>query len=205
LAQNSEKTMRLVNFKQKLEKKIEDLETELKEQQTMLETVNQLILEKGFKRPEIPKQEAIREAPSPEEEESLGHETEASIHAEVVEGEQEVTELCAADGELLARAYSDGHSLRVIPVEGKNFYVNVSPFGNFLVERVLTKMQERDAELARMGKLSTASIFSYNITRDGDLIKEISIKNIDRERLKELNSSIRWTLEKMYEKMTSEN
>jgi hypothetical protein len=44
-------------------------------------------------------------------------------------------------------------------------------------------------------------MFSYNIVRENDLIREIIIKNVDEERLKELKSSIRWTFEKMYEKM----
>jgi hypothetical protein len=46
-------------------------------------------------------------------------------------------------------------------------------------------------------------MFAYNIMREGDLIREIVIKNVDDDRLKELKSSIRWTLEKMYEKMKS--
>jgi hypothetical protein len=46
-------------------------------------------------------------------------------------------------------------------------------------------------------------MFSYNIVREGDLIREIIIKNVDDERVKELKSSIRWTFEKMFEKMKS--
>jgi hypothetical protein len=46
-------------------------------------------------------------------------------------------------------------------------------------------------------------MFAYNIICEGDLIREIVIKNAGEERLRELKSSIRWTLEKMYEKMKS--
>jgi hypothetical protein len=66
-------------------------------------------------------------------------------------------------------------------------------------------MQERDNELARAGQLSSDKIFRYIIVREGDIIREIVIKNTDPERLKELKSSIRWTLEKMYEKMKSQS
>jgi hypothetical protein len=66
-------------------------------------------------------------------------------------------------------------------------------------------MQERDSELARAGQLSPDKILCYNIVREGDIIREIDIKNTDPERLKELKSSIRWTLEKMYEKMKTQN
>ncbi|MGF3521999.1 MAG: hypothetical protein ACQXXJ_02750 [Candidatus Bathyarchaeia archaeon] len=61
-------------------------------------------------------------------------------------------------------------------------------------------MQEKDSELVRLKQLPPEKMFAYNIVREDDLIREIVIKNVDEERLKELKSSIRWTLEKMYEK-----
>ena len=91
----------------------------------------------------------------------------------------------------------------MLPDESKNFSVNTPPFGNFLVEKVFAKMQEKDSELVRAKQLKQDKIFTYNIIREGDLIREIVIRNVDEERLKELKSSIRWTFEKMYEKMKS--
>jgi len=44
-------------------------------------------------------------------------------------------------------------------------------------------------------------MFTYTLVKEGELIREIIIKNADDERLKELKSSIRWTFEKMYEKV----
>ncbi|HSQ49284.1 MAG TPA: hypothetical protein VLL96_06360, partial [Candidatus Deferrimicrobiaceae bacterium] len=70
-------------------------------------------------------------------------------------------------------------------------------------EKVFAKMQEKDKELVRLGQMSTEKMFSYNIVREQDLIREIVIKNVDHDRLKELKSSIRWTFEKMFEKMKS--
>lgn len=101
--------------------------------------------------------------------------------------------------------YVAGDSLRVVPAKDKLFNVNTPPFKHFLVERVLTKMQERDGELVRSGELSPERIFCFDVFRDGDVILEITVKNVDSERLRELKSSIRWTLEKMYEKMTGKS
>jgi hypothetical protein len=95
--------------------------------------------------------------------------------------------------------------LRVVPAEDKTFDINTPPFSQFLVERVLTKMQERDNELVRTGHLGPDKIFSYSIVQEGDVIREIVIRNVDADRLRELKSSIRWTLEKMYEKMRSQD
>jgi hypothetical protein len=62
------------------------------------------------------------------------------------------------------------------------------------------KMQDKDDELVREGQLTTDKKFAYDIVSEGDLLREIVLKNVDEDRLKELKSSIRWTLEKMYEK-----
>ena len=64
-------------------------------------------------------------------------------------------------------------------------------------------MHDKDVELARNHQLSSDKIFTFNIVKEQDLIREIIIQNVDDERLKELKSSIRWTLEKMHEKMKS--
>ena len=103
--------------------------------------------------------------------------------------------------EPLALIIFDKQGMHVMPDESKNFSVNTPPFTNFLVEKVFAKMQEKDSELVRTKQLAADKMFSYNIVREGDLIREIIIRNVDEERLKELKSSIRWTFEKMYEKM----
>ncbi len=116
---------------------------------------------------------------------------------------ESVIPLKTMNDEPLAIIYVDKQSLHVLPDESKNFSVNTPPFSHFLVERVLAKMQEKDSELVRLGQLTPDRMFAYNIIREGDLIREIVIRNTDEERLRELKSSIRWTLEKMYEKMKS--
>lgn len=196
--QDAEKIKKLIVFKKKLEEKVEDLESELKELQAMLETVNSILLEKGFKRAEITKPLAKVEALPPKEEVAVEH---APSQMEY----ESITELKAVTGEFLANLYVSGNSLRVVLAEDKNFNVNTPPFTPFLVERVLAKMHEKDSELARAGQLAPDKVFSYNIVREGDIIREITIKNLGETRLRELKSSIRWTLEKMYEKMKSQS
>lgn len=201
MSQEAERVKRIVDFKERLEKKIEKLELQLKDHNALLETVNELLLEKGFRRPELPKQQNTQVLSSRETEHL---EPEARLQSEEnVTGN--VTDLMSADGVLLAKLYCEGRFARVVPASSMCFNVNVSPFSQFLVERVLAKMQERDSELVRMGKLQAADIFSYSIVRDGEVVQEITLKNFDEERLKELTSSVRWTLEKMYEKTKCES
>ena len=198
MSQDSEKIKRLVSFKQKLEKRVEELELELKELQATLEAINSILIEKGFKHAEITKPPAEIEALPPKEEVMVEPSPQPST-------EYESVPLRAVTGELLATLYVSEDSLRMVPAEDKNFNVNTPPFTPFLVERVFAKMQEKDNELARSGQIATEKVFFYNIVREGDVIREITIKHVDQDRLRELKSSIRWTLEKMYEKMKSQS
>lgn len=198
--EEAEKIKKLVAFKKKLEKRVRNLESELKELQIILEMVDGLLLEKGFKRAEIVKTPAMAETLSPKEEAVKP----PSYAAPTTEYES-VIPLKTFTGELLASLHLSEDSLRVVLAEDKNFNSNTPPFTQFLVERVLAKMKEKDNESAQSGQLTPDKIFSYDIVQDGDVIREIAIKNVDANRLRELKSSIRWTLEKMYEKMKTQS
>jgi hypothetical protein len=202
MAQDAERIRKIIAFKENLEKRVAQLETELKETQATLDAVNSILLEKGFKRVEMPKEPAPSETPPQKEETAT--EFEPGPYVPQPQESENVMLLKTVAGEVLASVLVDDGSMRILPAHDKEFDVNMAPFSQFLVERVLTKMQERDSESARTGQLEPDRIFSYNIVRDGNIIREISIKNVDPERLRELKSSIRWTLEKMYEKMKTQ-
>jgi len=194
MSEEAEKIKKFVAFKKKLEKKVEGLESELNEQRLMLEAVNSILLEKGFKRAEIAKTPVTAEV-SPVKEEAL-----VELPPQPSTESENVIPLKTVTGEPLATLYINQDSLRIALAEDKDFNINTPPFTQFLVERVLAKMQEKDSELARAGQLTADKIFSYNIVQEGDIIHEMVIKNFDANRLRELKSSIRWTLEKMCEK-----
>jgi hypothetical protein len=192
----------MIAFKKRLEEQLEKLAAETAETQATLDVVNQILLEKGFKRgdikevaaPELPK-EVVLPKQEPEA-------PKAPLTQQHTEPESVIPLKTMAD-EPLALMYFDKQTIHVYPDETKNFSVNTPPFTNFLVEKVFAKMQEKDKELVRLGQMTAQKMFSYSIVREGDEIREIVIKNVDDERLKELKSSIRWTFEKMYEKMKS--
>src|SRR3972149_1144873 len=195
MSQDSEKLKALVNFKRKLEKRIEELDAEMKEASATLEAVNSVLLEKGFKRGDI------KEVKEPKEEAPTA--VDVAVKAEKPAEPESVIPLKTMDDEPLAIIYVDKEALHILPDESKNFSVNTPPFQAGLVERVLAKMQEKDSELVRLGQLAAYKMFAYNIVSEGDSIRAIGIRNVDEDRLRELKSSLRWTLEKMYEKTKS--
>lgn len=193
MTQEAGRIKKIVAFKKKVERRVGELESELKELRSILEVVDSILLEKGFKRAEITEKPAAAEI-SPVEEAQVPPPPQPSAKY------GKAIPLKAVTGELLANLYINQNSMRVVLAEDKNFSVNTPPFTQFLVERVLEKMKEKDNELARTGKLTPDEIFSYNIVQEGDRIRELVIENFSDKRLKELKSSTRWTLEKMYEK-----
>ena len=194
-----EKLKKLAELRILLEKRVKEMETELDGLRALLDFVNAALVERSFKRAEIAKP-----APAPTEEKLMPP---SPLPAEVevapppvLEHEQAVP-IKTATGELLANLYMDEDSMRVVVAEDKRFTVDIPPFMAFLVERVLVKMQEKDREAAGTGEIAPDKILSYSIVRDGDILREITIRNIGSDRARELKSTIRWTLEKMYEKM----
>lgn len=208
MAQDPEKMKSMIAFKKRLEDQLEKLNAEVKEVQATLDTVNTILLEKGFKRgdikevpPPVPApKEVVLPKPEPEPQKVVVTQTQPTQqHTE----QESVIPLKTMTEDPLAIMYLDKQTIHVLPDESKNFSINTPPFTNFLVEKVFAKMQEKDKELVRLGQMSTDKMFSYNIVREQDLIREIVIKNVDDDRLRELKSSIRWTFEKMFEKMKS--
>jgi hypothetical protein len=208
MTQEQERIKGIVALKQRLEKRLAKMDVEVKELQATLDTVNAILLEKGFKRGSIKEAEehaaqatkqidqemqSKGEAASPKESKAI------SYHG----GEPDnVIPLKTLNEESLAIIYIEkDNSIHVLPDESKHFSVNTPPFGNFLIERVLAKMQDKDQELVRLEQMTPDKMFSYSVVREGEFIREIIIRNVNEERFKELKSSIRWTFDKMYEKM----
>jgi len=194
-----DKIKKIAELRALLEKRVKEIETELDGLRVLLDFVNAALLEKGFKRAEM------KPTPTPTAEEELLPPAPPSTRVEVtqppvLEYEQAIP-IKTATGELLANLYMGEDSMRVVLAEDKQFTVDVPPFMAFLVERVLAKMQEKDREAAGTGEIAPDKILSYSIVRDGDFLREITIRNVGADRARELKSTIRWTLEKMYEKM----
>ena len=194
-----EKLKKLAELRASLEKRVKEMETELDGLRALRDFVNAALVEKGFRRAEIAKPTS-----APTEEKSMPpFLTPAEVEVTtppVLENEQAVP-IKTTTGELLANLYVEEDSMRVVVAEDKRFTVDIPPFMAFLVERVLAKMQEKDREAAGIGEIAPDKILSYTIVRDGDILREITIRNIGSDRTRELKSTIRWTLEKMHEKM----
>lgn len=112
---------------------------------------------------------------------------------------EEVIPIRTEDGVHIADMFIGDDVVRVIPlVEMK---VSTPPFRSFLINKVLERMRRKDYELVQRGSLSPELALEYKVETEGEVLKEIVVRNIrDDKRKTELKSTIKWTLEKMYEK-----
>jgi hypothetical protein len=165
---DSEKMKALLSFRQRLEKRIDKLDNEAKELKATLDIVNSILLEKGFKRQDITEGLVIAK---PKETAQLKEIVVKEQTSGYQGGEPEnVIPLKTVNDESLAIIYVEKDSIHVLPDESKNFSVNTPPFQNFLVEKVFSKMQEKDAELVRAKQIGTDKAFSYSVVREGEHI-----------------------------------
>ncbi|MDG6222569.1 MAG: hypothetical protein IAX21_00695 [Candidatus Bathyarchaeota archaeon] len=197
--QNDEKEQikKVAKLRANIEKKILELEAELDEQRTLLNLIDSTLVQQSFKRAEIqkpmPTQTPQQVSPKP------------VTKPQPVAPQRKGTPLKTITGDVLAEFVSEKDTLHIIFPEDKKFDITTPPFTSFFVERVLTNMHEKDKEDANSGKLDPDKVLSFDIKQEGNIMKEIVIKNLRPERSREVKSSIRWTLEKMYERMKQQN
>ena len=195
----AEKIKKIAELRTLLEERVTKMKKELEQWQALLDFVNTTLLKEGFKKAEIVKRPP---PPMPIPAEEVAPPEAPTAQPPVLEYEKAIP-LKTVTGDLLANLYVSEDSLRVVLAEDKKFDINTPPFRTFLLERVLVKMQEKDREAAGAGEIPPDKILAYNIAREGDILSEITIRNIRPDRSRELKSTIKWTLEKMYEKMST--
>jgi hypothetical protein len=186
-----EKIKKVATLRSTLEKRVETIKTELEELQALLDLVNSVLLDEGFKRATEKPRLAKTPPPSVSEVTSF----------DLTKDDEKPTSLTTPTGELLANLFFRNGSLRIVLAKDKDFDINTPPFNSFLLERVIKGMWNKDQKNVDRGELIPDKMFSYDLVLEEDLIQEIHFKNITSERFRELKSAIRWTLEKMWQKM----
>ncbi len=172
----------LMGLRSYLERRIRELEEESEKLRALFKIVDEVILTKSFKKAETIPIAVPEKTP-------------------LTEFEEEVP-LKTSTGILLATMYVGDEDARIVPAEELTFTVNTPPFQTFLITRILEPMRAKDSEDSQEGIKPPGQLFEYETITEGDIIKELIIRNFGtRKRLREIISSSRWTFEKMYEKV----
>lgn len=178
-----QETKRLLQFKETLEQRMAELEAEAADLKAAMAAIDNMIVAEGFRTPTVSKA-----APQAE-----------TLHPESFEEGMSVT---SKDGAVLGRMNVEGKDLLFEPQSEYEFKADIPPFQSFLVERVLANMSSTDRERAADGELDPSEILEYEVKEEDGVLRELRVRNYGGERrLREINSSLRWTFDKMYDKI----
>ncbi|MDH5815942.1 MAG: hypothetical protein QE164_04045 [Candidatus Nezhaarchaeota archaeon] len=187
-----EVTKSLADLKKYLEEKLSALTIEVEHLKLLIKLVDDALAKVSFKPAsalEITK-EVIQQVPQPTQPRSL--ETETLILASSRMGSR-----------LLGKMYIGEGYLRIVPVQDIEFNINIPPFRQFLIEKVLEEMRKKDREAAERGEIKESEVMDYEVRTKGDILVEIFVKNLtDERRVRELKNAVRWTFERMLEKIS---
>jgi len=184
-------TKKLLEIRAAMEARLAELEQEIIDLRRAVATVDRLIVSAGFRTPAA---SPAREPPADGQE--------PRPRDEPVPGDGETTSITSKDGTVLGKLRVEGGDLTFKPQPEHGFTVDIPPFQSFLVDRVLANMSSTDRERAAKGEIAEGEALSFEVKADGGRLTEITVRNYGGERrLREINSSLRWSLDKMYDKL----
>ena len=206
-------TKKLLEYRGAMEARLAELEQEIIDARRAIAVIDKMIVAEGFRTPAVPPKAAAPKPPAGgPQDETVPREGEATPitskppagkpQDETVPREGEVTSITSKEGTVLGKLTVEGRSLVFRPQPEHGFTVEVPPFKSFLVDRVLANMSAADQERAANGEIAVEDALSYDVREEGGRILEITVANYGGERrLREISSSLRWSFDKMYEKL----
>ena len=177
-----DETRKLLKIRGDLEDRIRRLEVEIGDLKKAIVEIDKSIVRQGFRQPVPPKVEV---KPVVEDE---------------GDGRMSVK---SKDGATLGHLQVEEEIIVFNPVESLAFTVSIPPFQSFFLERVLGNMKATDEGKVAGGEVLPSGVLSFEVATEGERIVGITIRNYGGERrLREIQSSLRWAFDKMYEKLT---
>lgn len=191
-----QETKRLLQFKETMEQRMAELEAEAADLRAAMAAIDKMIVAEGFRTPTASK---AAQQPKPRTETPQPTPQAETLQPESFEEGMSIT---SKDGTVLGRMNVEGKDLLFEPQPEYEFKTDIPPFQSFLVERVLANMSSTDRERAANGEIDQSEILEYEVKEEDGVLKELHVRNYGGERrLREINSSLRWTFDKMYDKI----
>jgi hypothetical protein len=180
---SEDETRKLLNIREGMEERIARLQVEIDDLRKAVAEIDRHIVRLGFRQP----------TPTPVK-------PKASVEGD--ETEEGRISIKSKDGETLGSLRMSETEIVFEPRGDLSFTTAIPPFQSFFIERVLSNMRSADERRVTTGETSAEEVFSYDVETDGELILSVVIRNYGGERrLSEIRSSLRWTFDKMYEKL----
>lgn len=197
---DEDETRALLRLRDELERRVMRLQRELEDSRRALTLIERMIVRRGFQKPALVEEEEGEEGGEEVKVEG-GMEAGEGVTVEVG-GVGEGLPIRGRDGTLLGRLRVEERDLYFYPREDLPFTESIPPFHPFLIERVLAGMRASDEDRASRGEITPDEVLSFEVSTEDGRLKMLAIHNYGGERrLREIQSSLRWAFEKMYEKL----
>jgi len=184
-------TKKLLEYREAMEARLAELEQEIIDVRRAIAIIDKTIVAEGFKTPATPPKKPAAAKPP-----------ENNPQDEPTPKVGETTSVTSKDGAVLGKLKVEGRNLVFRPQSELGFTVEVPPFKSFLMDRVLANMSATDHERAANGEMAVEDVLGYEVEEDEGRIMGITVTNYGGERrLREISSSLRWSFDKMYEKL----
>jgi hypothetical protein len=194
---NESDIRKLLKIRADLEERAEQLQTEVDDLKVAMSEIDKAIVQQGFRQPDAGFQ-PMKLSDTKKEELKVENKPPEGMTEQHVDG----STIQAKDGTALGRVQIIGDDLVFTPRERLSFTTSTPPFQSFLIDRVLANMRTTDEARAATGEITPEQVLSYKVEADGEVIKSVAIRNVGGERrLREIQSSLRWSLDKMYDKV----
>ena len=203
-------TKKILKFRESMEQRVKEIQTEMQDLQKAIEELDNLIVNTGFRTfttddtptsvEKTVTEPVSKDAVEPVTEDAAEEVTEV---VEKVDSEEEQISITSKDGTVLGTMNVQDHTIIFTPSPSFDFNLDIPPLQSFLIERVLDNMRKTDQERSTNGELDPGEILEYEVQEEDGKLTQLSIHNYGGERrLREINSSLRWTFDKMYDKIT---
>ena len=101
---------------------------------------------------------------------------------------------------IIANARVTAKEVVIIPSDDVKLDVETQPFKSFFLGRIIAGMENKDNLDVQNGKIDPDSVINCIINKDGNMIREILIKNYrERERVNEIINTAAWSFSRMIE------
>jgi len=104
------------------------------------------------------------------------------------------------ENQIIANAHVTSNELVIIPSEDVTLDIDTQPFKSFFLGRIIGNMETQDNSDVQNGKIPQNSAISCFVSKDGNRIREILIKNYrQKERANEIINTATWSFSRMIE------
>lgn len=122
------------------------------------------------------------------------------VQSVISDSNSSVIPIKTGNNAVIANAHVTAEEVIIIPSDDVKLDMETQPFKSFFLGRIIAGMESKDNLDVQNGKIDPDSVINCIINKDGNMIREILIKNYrERERVNEIINTAAWSFSRMIE------